>query len=203
MSQAETLLNELEDVIVPEGYIIIGSDRRITVPDTLKRVAVQYDHNVETVTFECPKHWDGHDLSTMDIYINYLRADGKPGSFKAENVKAEEDSPVMHFDWVIQRHLTEVKGGITFLVCMSEKDENGVETIHWNTELCRDMSISEGLETNELIPEVYPDIITELLLGFRAAVQVPITEYDEGKFMRVVGGQWAAVAMSYAEEASF
>ena len=55
-----------------EEHIIIGRDRYITVPEGLKRIAVQYDHNVETVTFDCPRYWDEHDLSTMNIYINYI-----------------------------------------------------------------------------------------------------------------------------------
>lgn len=31
-----------------EPHIVVGSDRMITVPDELKNIAVQYDHNVET-----------------------------------------------------------------------------------------------------------------------------------------------------------
>ena len=54
-----------------EEHIKIGLDRHITVPESLKRIAVQYDHNVETVTFDCPRYWDGHDMSKMTVYINY------------------------------------------------------------------------------------------------------------------------------------
>ena len=60
MSKAEDLLNSLSDeeimlystAVGEEGHIIIGSDRTVTVPDELKKIAVQYDHNVETVTFD-------------------------------------------------------------------------------------------------------------------------------------------------------
>ena len=193
MSQAETLLNELEEV-AEEARIVIGSDRRIKVPDSLKRIAVQYDHNIETVTFECPRYWDGNDMSKMDISINYLRADNKPGSFKVENVTTEEGSLVMTFNWVIKRHLTQISGVITFAICISGKDEDGKETMHWNSMICSDMSVSKGLEVNEVIVEEYPDEI---------AVLTDVTEADNGKFMRVVDGAWAAVAMPYAEEASF
>ena len=199
MSQAETLLNELEEV-VEEARIIIGSDRRITVPDNLKRIAVQYDHNIETVTFECPRYWDSHDMSTMDIYINYLRADGKPGSFKAENVQTEEGSDIMTFDWTIKNHITQVKGNITFLICIAQE---GDDEVHWNSELNKEMYVSEGLEINEAIIEQYPDVITDILLKLGTAVQVPVTVMDEGKFMRVMDGEWAAVEIPYAEEASF
>ena len=80
MGQADELLNSLSAnngiyarTVDPstEEHIVVGDDRVITVPDSLKRIAVQYDHNVETVTFDCPRYWDGLDMSQMAIYINY------------------------------------------------------------------------------------------------------------------------------------
>ena len=90
MSQADELLNSLSEgsseVTTESGNVVIGNDRFITVPDSLKKIAVQYDHNVETVTFDCPRYWDSVDLSTMKIYVNYLRADGKGGTQLCTNV---------------------------------------------------------------------------------------------------------------------
>lgn len=195
MSKAMELLNNLDELVQPdEGYILIDGSRKIIVPDSLKRIAVQHDHNVETVTFVCPRKWDGVDMSDKDIYINYLRADGIPGSFKAVNVTAEEGSETMSFGWTILKHLTQVKGSIVFSVCITGKDENGDETFHWNSERNSEMYISEGLEIDEAIVEKYPNEI---------AVLTSVTEEDNGKFMRVVGGEWAAVAIPNAEEASF
>lgn len=48
--------------------IIINSDRTVTVPDSAKKIAVQYDHNVNTLIFDCPRYADEEhniDLSTM------------------------------------------------------------------------------------------------------------------------------------------
>ena len=170
MSQAEDLLNSLADgqayIIDPstEEHIVIGQDRKITVPQSLKRLAVQYDHNVETVTFDCPRYWDGVDMSKMYIYINYTRADKEVGMFKAENVAVDEsDESTMHFTWTISRNVTEIKGNIVFIVCIKAVDEDGNETIHWNSELCNGCYISEGLECSEIIEEKYADIISQLL----------------------------------------
>lgn len=71
MGKAEELLDSLDlnDAnlypISPEDepHIVIGSNRVITVPNALKRIAVQYDHNVESVTFDCPRYTDGIDMS--------------------------------------------------------------------------------------------------------------------------------------------
>lgn len=51
---------------VDEPHIVIESDKTITVPDDLRHIAVQGEHNIETVTFDCPRYWDGHDLSDAD-----------------------------------------------------------------------------------------------------------------------------------------
>ena len=64
MSQAEELLDSIsvDDIALytadpeTEEHIVVGSDRFITVPNSLKRIGVQYDHNIETVTFDCPRY---------------------------------------------------------------------------------------------------------------------------------------------------
>lgn len=169
MSNAEDLLNSLSDsgialyTVDPdtEPHIVIDSDRYITVPDELKRIAVQYDHDVETVTFDCPRYWDGLDMSEMKIYINYLRSDKEVGAFIATNVVVDASDPsIMHFDWTISRNVTEVFGQIVFLVCIKKADDSGNEKNHWNSELCKSCTVSEGLELDEeVINEIYPDII--------------------------------------------
>lgn len=148
-----------------EEHIVIGSDRFITVPDALKRIAVQFDHDVETVTFDCPRYWDGLDMSKMKIYINYMRADGKMGAYIAQNIAVDKDRPyVMHFDWTISNVVTEIHGDISFLVCIKKADADGNEKNHWNSELCEDMYVSEGMECQEILIKEYPDIITQLLV---------------------------------------
>ena len=150
---------------VAEGNIVIGYDRYITVPEVLKRIAVEHDHNVETVTFDCPRYWDNHDLSEMKIYINYSRSDGHLGSYPVDNSVTIDDSDenIIHFDWTISREVTDVKGGIAFLVCAKRVEDDGNETTHWNSELNKDMYVSEGLEVIDHIVQDYPDLITYLL----------------------------------------
>ena len=171
MSKAEELLNTLAITettnarlsIIDEPHLVIGPDRVITVPTELKRLAVQFDHDVETVTFDCPRYWDEHDMSQMHIYINYLRPDKETGFFKAQNIVVDEtDSNAMHFDWTISRNVTEVPGQLVFLVCIKKVDEEGNEKTHWNSELCKTCYVSEGLEIDgEELKALYPDIIEQ------------------------------------------
>lgn len=171
MSLADDLLNlssnginsRLADMET-EPHIVIGEDRFITVPDELKRIAVQYDHRVETVTFDCPRYWDGYDMSKMKIYINYTRADGLLGMYLAENVFADQQLPnIMHFDWTLTRNVTGINGPIVFMVCVKRVDRDGNEEVHWNSERNLEMYVSEGLEGEEVIRDLYPDIFTQML----------------------------------------
>ena len=78
MSTAEQLLDSMNEEQIAlyyhdpenESHIVIDTNRFITVPEELRRIAVQHDHNIETVIFDCPRYWDGHDLSKMKIYVN-------------------------------------------------------------------------------------------------------------------------------------
>ena len=158
MSLAEELANDSYDTFatpylssgLAEGHIVIDSDRNIIVPQELKRLAVQYDHDIETVTFDCPRYWDDHDMSQMNVYINFLRADGQIGVYKADNVVVDsDDEALMHFDWTINRNVSEIDGRLEFVVCINSVDSNGREINRWNSEICKQCRVSEGLEYNE------------------------------------------------------
>lgn len=156
MSKAEDLLNSLdsENSVMTlsadastEPHIVIGSDRTITVPDQLKRIAVQYDHDVETVTFDCPRYWDEHDMSEWTICINYRRPDNKVGEYIATDITVDaDDVAIMHFNWTVSKNVTRINGKLTFNVCIQDADKEGTVSHHWNSELCSDCYISEGFE---------------------------------------------------------
>ena len=191
MSQADELLNSLPDAEISlalvnpdaEPHIIIGEDRFISVPKELQRIAVQYDHNIETVTFDCPRYWDDLDMSQLSIYINYMRSDRVVGCYKAQNITVDTvDSSVMHFDWTISRNVSLAKGSIKFLVCIKKGDEDGNEVNHWNSELNTDMYISEGLETGESFSSSYPDIILQWEDDVQRVKDMLLSAKDSGEF---------------------
>lgn len=173
MDKAEELLNTLDvndENLYPvspeeEAHIVIGKDRVITVPPDLKRLGVQYDKNVESVTFDCPRYWDGIDLLDMAVYINYVRSDGKTGSYHVADTAVDpDDENMINFTWTISEHVAYVNGKITFLVCAKHSDSSGASTNRWNSEINRDCYISEGMDTNQVIEDVNTDLITQVLL---------------------------------------
>ena len=170
MSKADELLNSLSENDISlqlanpetEPHIVIGEDRIISVPEELRRIAVQYDHDVETVTFDCPRYWDGLDMSELSIYINYMRKDRYVACYKATDIVVDNADPnIMHFNWTVSRNVSEVKGELKFLVCIKKGDSEGYEVNHWNSELNTEMYISEGLEVEPSIFDPYPDIISQ------------------------------------------
>ena len=169
MSQAAVLLNSLDNTevmaasdVVEEDYIVVDENRNVHVPESMRRLGVQHDHNIETVTIKCPRYWDGYDMSQMKIYVNYLCSNGTKGQYLTTNLVVNYDT--MLFDWVISNNVTQVKGALSFLVCIGKTDADGVEERHWNSELNQDCYISEGLECDEIALVNYPDIITQLLI---------------------------------------
>ena len=170
MSQAEELLRGLSETpvysVTEAEYVTIDSERYLSVPDNLKKLGVSTDHGVNTVHFVGPRYSEnGTDLSTMSIWINYLRSDDYPDQSRCENVHVdEEDETVLHYDWVITRNVTEIHGNLTVLVCAKSVDESGIEKNHWNTEMCNDFYVSEGFEVQDSVVSQYPDLIEYMLL---------------------------------------
>lgn len=188
MSQtAEELLDSISEDEVSmytanpktEEHIVIGENRYIKVPEALKRLAVQHDHNVETVTFDCPRYWDDTDLSTLYIWINYIRKDRVTGRYLAKNIRVDEnDSNMIHFDWTIGNEITEVDGPLVFLVCALKTDSEGMEEVHWNSEKCSDCLVSPGMECADTTMNEYPDIITDLLARMDTIIAANSTILD-------------------------
>ena len=190
MSKADELLNSLseDDISLQlanpetEPHIVIGEDRVISVPKELQRIAVQYDHDVETVTFDCPRYWDDLDMSKLNIYINYMRKDRYIGCYKATDIAVDgANSNIMHFNWKISRNVSEVVGELKFLVCIKKSDAEGYEVNHWNSELNTEMYISQGLEAEESIFDAYPDIISQWEDEVNAVKQILLNARDSGE----------------------
>lgn len=180
MSQAEDLLNGLEEPIEThssnpdtEPHIVINSDRTVTIPEVLKHIAVQGDHNIETVTFDCPRYWDGHDLSKMSIKIVYQRSDGHREPYPVGDVIVDDiDVNMIHFDWTLSGNVTEVKGNISFTVCAKLSDAEGNIQHEWHTRLSQDLVVDEGMDcSGDEIAERNPDIIEAILVRLAIAEQ--------------------------------
>lgn len=172
MATAEELLRSTIIQPNPEGHIVVGGDRFITVPENLKRLGVEHDHNMETVTFDCPRYWDNRDMSKMAIYVNYQLSNKYADRYPVDNVRVDDD--VMHFDWTISKNVTQVAGSVSFLICVMATDSEGNEERHWNSEICQDCFVSNGMEAEDHPALEYPDEVTQLLLRMSTVEQINV-----------------------------
>lgn len=145
-------------------HVVIDDQKNIILPEELKNHMVQFDHNVKTITFDCPRYSDGRDLSTMRIYVNYFRKSGEKDSDVCQNIKVDsKDTNLIHFEWVPKRSATLEAGVLAFLICAEKEDAEGNQENAWHTKLCKDLKIAEGIDCLKAVIEKYPTIITYLL----------------------------------------
>ena len=152
MSLAENLLNSLPEnayempriggSAIEEEHIVVRENREIYVPNDLKVIAVEGDKDIETVTIDCVRYWDGKDLSAFDIYINFKLPNGDEGTYIPEKLTVQES--IFSFDWVIGREVTAYVGKITFWIVAKLKDDDGKDIYQWGSFQNSDCSIARG-----------------------------------------------------------
>lgn len=148
-----------------EPYIVIDENRDINVPEELRGRIVQFDHNVETFKFQCPRYWDGRDLSTMKIFVNYV-IDPKKGTCSAYLVKelnVNEADDNMTFDWVVTQDATTKEGELIIFVCAQLTDELGNLQHHWSSNFNKDFKLAKSYKCLQGIVDNYPNIIGQIL----------------------------------------
>ena len=146
MSLAENLLNSLDNSARlstgEEPHIVVGEDRVITVPQKLKLIAVKGDKDIETVTIDCVRFWDGHDLATFSISIYYTLPNGKTSTYTPNKKTIYDD--YFSFDWLIGQKITSYVGGLKFWVVAQQANANGVISRQWSSLKNSEMSIADG-----------------------------------------------------------
>lgn len=147
-------------------HITIDENKVITVPDELRRIAVQYEHNVRTVTFDCPRYWDDGriDLKDLVIYAAFERSDKASKEKACKNIRVDEEyDDMIHFDWEITRTATLCNGPLSLMIC-ARKTEDGTLQNAWHTEINEEMTVSRGLKCENGAEEEIPeDKETEIL----------------------------------------
>lgn len=180
MSLAENLLNSLDETayqnsriagIEPEEeHIIVGQDRVITVPNNLKTIAVKGDKDIETVTFDCVRYWDGHDLSTFAIYINYILPNGDESTYIPKNIIKSDDC--FSFDWTIGSEITSYNGKLTFWIVAKLTDDDATLIKQWSSLQNSECTIAQGGD-KIYVPETKgeKDVISQAISVSREAAE--------------------------------
>lgn len=130
------------DNTTEESFVIDSDLRRIQGPQKYV-LGVFNDQNVQTVHFKCPRHYNGIDLSTFSIKINYMNASKKYDMSLVKNIEIADD--YITFDWLTSKNVFVSPGTVTFNVCLTKVDDNSNITNEFNTTIYR-LDVLEGLE---------------------------------------------------------
>ena len=139
-----------------EPHIVVEKNREIFVPDNLKTIAVKGDKNVETVTVDCIRYWDGKDLSEFLVYINYTLPNGENAIYIPQEIVVKES--IFSFTWLIGRHITSYVGSLTFWVSAKKLKEDGILEKQWSSLKNNDCVIADGGTDEIYTPENSEDV---------------------------------------------
>lgn len=177
MSQAEELLDSLDETIPTHQHDVIDSDsyfiidpitRAVENTSGSKNLLMQYDHASERYTFELPRYVEGHDMSlctAVKVHYNNIES----GTL-IENADVN-DLDDLHVDptdankvicsWLIKRQATQLVGSLNFLVQYLCATSDGTITYEWHSDIYKNIEIREGRNNGPAAVSDYTDILEQ------------------------------------------
>ena len=141
--------NDKTSVVDADSHFIIDPVTRTIQNDGEKKL-VQFDHNSERKTFECPRFVEGHDMLNCNrVIVNYLDND-LPGVYEVDDL-TKKDSDTIMFSWLISSNATQKTGNIFFAITFMCVQTNGDVTYRWNTAINQGLKVIEGMNQNSTI----------------------------------------------------
>lgn len=212
MSLAEEMLstmsvsdNSASYLAEEEAHIVINDSRLAIVPNELKTIAVTGDKDIETITFDCVRYWDGYDLSTFAIYLNYVLPDDTTGTYIPESIVAEDD--VYHFDWKIQNNITKKSGHIAFAITAvkTKQNESGATIVdkQWSSIPNGDCSIALGIDISNVPSEEESSGVLAQMSAILEQIQSNIDSWIASVVVQTTGQSTTNVMSQKASTDSF
>lgn len=190
MATAEELLAQMEENTelyadntgpVNDVIIIDAETRTIELPESERIFGVESDKASERKYFRCPKIvGDNIDLSTLNLFINFKNANNEGDIYHIDDVVVDGD--YITFSWLLSKKVTAYKTDasknqlLSFIFCAKSGESPDIE---WNTTLCSDGIVLEGLEPGESITEENPDIIQYILERLESAGTITPEQISE------------------------
>ena len=150
---------------------VVDSDSRFVINSTTREISttsdklelIQGDHQSERITFEIPKIVEGHDMSSSDrIEVHYINIDRRTNA-TSRDVYIIDDAAVdgdkLTFSWLISGNATKYYGRLNFIILFECLDPDGNYTYKWNTEICKLLTIGEGISNTSAVIEDHSDIL--------------------------------------------
>lgn len=149
-----------------------------TIANTSEKVKlIQFDHDSERFTFQCPRIIEGHDMTLCNSvrvqYINSNKRTGQDNSgvYEINDLTVDsEDSAVITFSWLISQNATKFVGTLNFLIDFRCIADDGSITYAWHTDIYKGVVVSAGMNNGKVIEEKYPDVLEKWRNEVMAAI---------------------------------
>ena len=160
MMATYALENEPMDIAeVIKYYTINVETREITVPPDKTFLGVFSDRNVMRKHFKCPKTiGENIDLSTCDIFINYVSVGNALGQYRCNDVKVSGSD--ITFSWLLSGNLFDTNKNGNVYFAMQAKTKTGQNV--FNTTKAMGI-VKETVEAVDYTEERYVDVILDML----------------------------------------
>lgn len=126
------ITNPVNDYLHDDIQFIIDNDlRAIAVPDRGIVAGVRGDKNVNRINFQMVRYYNGFDMSTFNVRVNYIAADGISNYYEVTDSTVEGD--MIYFTWLIDSDVTEVVGDISFVVHLFKLENEKVTQSYYTS----------------------------------------------------------------------
>lgn len=163
-------MSHIHSVRDTDTHFIIDKDtREIKHGGSTPPLIVQYDHNSERLSFELPRHIDGHDMTSCNqVRVNYLNIDASTKGTQSGVYEVTDLAPLPGdtskalCSWLISSNATQYAGKLNFVLSFACVDGSGAVTYAWHTAIYTDLAVVNGLDNGEevALPE-YVDILAQ------------------------------------------
>ena len=148
-----------------DKHFVIDPITRSIKNQSGKLVLIQYDHNSERFTFECPRYIDEHDMSLCNkVEIHFINTgtgnSKRTGVYETNDLKISSDTEdLVTFSWLISQNATSYVGKLNFVIRFACISDEAVIEYAWNTGIYSDITISKSIYNGEEFVEDYVDVL--------------------------------------------
>ena len=160
-------------------FLIDENMRTVTVPPEGVVLGVTGDKDVNRINFKMVRYYDGLDLSTFQIRINYVNANGDANYYQVTDTTIEDDSIL--FTWLVSSDAAAYKGTVSFAARLYTVEDTNVKE-SFNSTIAT-AEVLEGIIVDEYMPpDAQQDLIALLLsqIEFPAGSNIGQVDNTEG-----------------------
>ena len=147
-------------------FLIDENMRTVTVPPEGVVLGVTGDKDVNRINFKMVRHYDGLDLSTFQIRINYVNANGDANYYQVTDTTVEDDSIL--FTWLVSSDAAAYKGTVSFAARLYTVEDTIVKE-SFNSTIAT-AEVLEGIIVDEYMP---PDAQQDLIALLMSQIEFP------------------------------